>query len=73
MHGHFDSQFFPLDVSEDAMGKAGINMGIGIVVPVDKILEVIGHPAIQALDKANEDQLYRQSLPKMDAGSQGLG
>lgn len=71
MHGHFDSEFLPLDISEDVSGKAGINMGIGIVVPVEKIIEVINQPAFRNPEKAAEDQLQKQNLPKMDAGVAG--
>jgi hypothetical protein len=66
MHGHFDSEFLPLDVSEDASGKAGINMGIGIVVPVEKIIEVLNQPAILAPEREAEEQTRKQNLPTMD-------
>jgi len=71
MHGHFDSEFFPLDSFADASGKAGINMGIGIVVPVEKIIEVINQPAFRDPEKATEDQLRKQNPPKTDVGAGG--
>jgi hypothetical protein len=42
MQGHFDSEAMRRDVIADiSLGRESINMGIGIVVPVEKIVEVI--------------------------------
>jgi hypothetical protein len=55
MHGHFDVKNLAEDaVADDAMedammGTAGINTGIGIVVPAQKILETINHPDLKAM------------------------
>lgn len=62
MHGHFDSPSILPDV-EDATGKTGINVGIGIVVPVEKILDVINHPIFKSAGEALENQLRTQRLP----------
>jgi hypothetical protein len=43
MHGHFDwPDIEPDVVADDGKEKLGINMGIAIVVPADKIVEVLG-------------------------------
>lgn len=52
MHGHWDVGLSDLDQAApeaDIQGKQRMNMGIGIVVPIEQILEVIDQPAI--LDK----------------------
>jgi hypothetical protein len=47
MHGHFDIQNVNDDV-EVENGGLGINTGIGIVVPVEKIIETINQPKLVA-------------------------
>jgi hypothetical protein len=66
VHGHFDSEFMPLDAVADGPGKSGINMGIGIVVPVEKIIEVINQPTFRGLEESAENQLRSHNIPKMD-------
>jgi hypothetical protein len=45
VHGHFDAEGLGDDaVSEDARRGSGINAGIAVVVPVEKILETINEP-----------------------------
>jgi hypothetical protein len=47
MHGHWDIGLSDLDQAEaDTQGMQNVNMGIGIVVPMEQILEVIDQPAI---------------------------
>lgn len=47
MHGHFDVQNINDDI-QVGPGLPGINTGIGIVVPVEKILETIHQPSLHA-------------------------
>lgn len=45
MHGHWDLPILKEDmVVEDSVSKEAVNMGIGVVVPATKILEVINIP-----------------------------
>jgi hypothetical protein len=51
MHGHWDIGLSDLDDAQGGIrGKQTVNMGIGIVVPVEQILEVIDQPAIAQED-----------------------
>jgi hypothetical protein len=56
MHGHFDIQNINDDVEVET-GTHGINTGIGIVVPVEKILEIINQPKLVARRNAIVDQM----------------
>lgn len=54
MHGHWDIGMSDLDEAvEDSSGIKRVNMGIGIVVPVEKILEVLTQPCIQEAEAAD--------------------
>lgn len=54
MHGHWDIGFSELDeVVVDTTGIQRVNMGIGIVVPVEKIIEVISQPCIAEAEAAD--------------------
>jgi hypothetical protein len=47
MHGHFDVENMHEDmVIEDAASANGINTGIGVVIPVEKIIETIHHQTL---------------------------
>lgn len=54
MHGHWD-----LKVGASAMEAEAVNMGIAIVIPAQKILEVLYHPELVAL-RAEQDEKYRK-------------
>ena len=69
MHGHFDS---PDDgnidaVDMDVAGRGYVNMGIGIVVPFEKIMEVVRHPKIKEGQDAIVERLKKERLPTMDS------
>jgi hypothetical protein len=52
MHGHFDVQNLNEDVvSDDNEPMRSIHTGIGIVVPVEKIIETINHPELVGMRK----------------------
>jgi hypothetical protein len=61
MQGHFDTPD-PADQS----GREKINMGIGVVVPVDKIVDVICQQAFSDQEKRSEEELRRRSAATMD-------
>src|SRR5450759_1450503 len=45
MHGHFDVQNLNEDVvTDDDKPERSVHTGIGVVVPVEKIVETIQHP-----------------------------
>jgi hypothetical protein len=53
MHGHFDIKNLNEDtvVDSDASVTSGINTGIGVVIPVEKILETIDQPELVEIRK----------------------
>lgn len=68
IHGHFDAATFAADAEDtDALASAGkINVGIAIVVPVEKILETINQRAFRDLEVAAEEHMRTQRLPTPD-------
>lgn len=62
MHGHFAAFSSDMDVTlEDSLNRERINMGIGIVVPISKILEVLTQPEIRKAERQVEVALEKQS------------
>lgn len=53
MHGHWD-----LKLGTDVMQAEAVNMGIAIVIPAQKILEVLYHPELVAM-RAEQDEKFR--------------
>ena len=68
MHGHWD-------IRESEMNKAffdhdrkrGVNMGIAMVVPANKILETIYQPELLTMRKEAEKKDMRRMVPGMDS------
>jgi hypothetical protein len=59
MHGHFDLSRLELDeIASDALMDLKINMGIAIVIPVSKILEVLNQEEFVEARKKS-DEAYR--------------
>lgn len=68
VHGHWDALPSEMDmITEDAVSAEKVNMGIAIVVPATKILEVINQPMVRKKDKEEEQEIRRQRLPTLDA------
>jgi len=68
MHGHWDLPRADADaVVQDDLRNEAVNMGIAIVVPVTKILEVINQPRLEATRKIEEERLRREGLLALDA------
>jgi hypothetical protein len=60
MHGHWSiSRHAEGDTVADIRGEREVNMGIAIVVPASKILEVIQQPAIRDREKKAEAELRK--------------
>jgi hypothetical protein len=62
MHGHFDVENLTEDiVAEDADGGRGVHTGIGVVIPVEKIIETLNQPElIEERRKAAAEHLKKQ-------------
>ena len=57
MHGHFDLENIVEDsILDDAMDPKGINSGIGVVVPAQKVLETLYQPELKALRQKTQTQ-----------------
>lgn len=63
MHGHWD---VPVNFKTNEQAEA-VNMGIAIVVPAKKILEVLNHPELVAMRKRINNQIGEDRTPTMDA------
>jgi hypothetical protein len=68
MHGHWDID--PAKINDMAIKGVdiGVNLGIAIVIPADKILEVINHPELVAF-RGNMEEAWqeRQRTSKTDS------
>ena len=64
VHGHFDVKNLNEDVvtDDEAETTTGIHTGIGIVVPVHKIVETIEHPDLTEMRKANAARMRQEGL-----------
>ena len=61
MSGHFDVPNLNEDVVTDENEQKGsVHTGIGVVVPVEKILETIRHPDLSTMRKAAAKQFRDQ-------------
>jgi len=72
MQGHWDSPgLSQADVASDESQKTEerVNMGIGIVVPAEKIVEVIRHPKIEERNAAELEKHANRNLPVQDTAS----
>jgi hypothetical protein len=61
MHGHWD-----LPVGGELVYAEAVNMGISIVIPAKKILEVLYHPELVAIRARQDDLFLKDHLPKLD-------
>ncbi len=44
----------------------GVNMGIAVIVPADKIIDIINGPKLEALRKGLEEKVRQARAPKPD-------
>ena len=68
MHGHWD---IPPEAKNDQIiigsDKTGqVNIGIAIVIPAKKVLEVLNHPDLIEARKKNDEVWKRQNTPTLD-------
>jgi len=67
MHGHFDLEYAELDnIKEDNLYNFQVNMGIAIVVPIWKILEVINQETFVNMRKLSLEYELSKKLPTPD-------
>jgi len=72
MHGHFDWQDVEPDVvADDGKKKLGVNMGIAIVIPAEKIAQVLDE--FMKEGEESEAQQYRQEHASVSVGGAGIG
>jgi hypothetical protein len=61
MHGHFDVPNLNEDVvSDESEPERSVHTGIGIVVPVEKIIETINHPDLIGMRKEIVERLRKE-------------
>jgi hypothetical protein len=64
VHGHFDirsiNEDTVVDADADTADRGSINTGIGIVIPVEKVLETLRHPDLISLRQQRADE-FRNS------------
>jgi hypothetical protein len=69
-HGHWDIK--ESDINKPSVihdRPRGVNMGIGVVVPAHKILEVINHPELSAMRERTEAKIRSIASPGEDLSS----
>lgn len=65
VHGHWDLPISDTDmIGQDALNRGAVNMGIAMVVPVSKILEVTSHPSLDEAKRRTKEELAKQSSPR---------
>jgi len=62
MHGHWD---VPKDFSAVVQVEV-VNMGISIIVPAHKIMEVVNHPELVEMRKRYDKMNFEENLPTQD-------
>lgn len=65
IHGHWDVPISDTLV-EDAFTHEKVNMGITIVIPAKKILEIINQEELVAKRKQQEEKLLKERMPTLD-------
>lgn len=73
MHGHWDAEVLDGDdVAGDSFRQEAVNMGIAIVIPVKKILEVINQEAFVELRDRRVKELQKGQSPTPDMAIEGV-
>ena len=65
MHGHWE---LPLDISTAEQAEA-VNMGISIIIPAKKILEVLYHPELVKMRKEAIEKKKAKNYPVADSAA----
>lgn len=73
VHGHWDLDVLGTDVlAEDVTTGESINMGIAVVVPVSRIMEVLNQKTLVEERKAIEEREQAKRMPTPDSTQEGL-
>lgn len=72
MQGHWDLALSDLDAVEDEAGNFGVNMGIAIVIPATKLLDVINQSRIQDVKKRETEKRQQKKLPSLDEADESV-
>jgi hypothetical protein len=68
MHGHWKVSKSDIDMFvEDNENNESVNMGLGIVVPISKIIETIKQSEVEKMKKGIIQKNSRKNLPVMDS------
>jgi hypothetical protein len=68
MHGHYKVDVSKLDESTaDGLSDEAINMGIAIVLPVTRILDIINTPELIAMRAKADAEAQDEMVPAMDS------
>jgi hypothetical protein len=64
MHGHFDIKNLNEDTVVDSLGcvTTGINTGVGVVIPVERILETLDQPELVAKRQKDAAEFHRGKI-----------
>lgn len=66
IHGHWDEETTPDSLEMDTSVDR-VNMGIAVVVPAEKILEVINHPEFEEKRKKELELINSHDIPSTDS------
>jgi hypothetical protein len=66
MHGHWD---LPLTFSSTEQAEA-VNMGVSIIIPAKKVLEVLYHPELVQMRKELDEKARAKNYPVADSAQQ---
>jgi hypothetical protein len=72
VHGHWDAKIGAEHdaMVEDGLAKEAVNMGIAIVVPIDKVIEVIMQDDLEPQRKEDRDKVQQETMPTMDVAAE---
>jgi len=66
MHGHWDIPPESRNDIEDVASKEAVNIGIAIVVPAKRILEVLTQPQLIAMRREGDEARRKETMPTLD-------
>jgi hypothetical protein len=66
MHGHWDLPNITDSATEDSGGRESINTGVGVVIPIQKIIETLYHPELVEMRKKLDDKERHETGAKPD-------
>jgi len=76
VYGHYDIGEVAIDanelnpVADDGLRARNVNMGIAIVVPISKIMEILNLPSLRDTERPIEEELRKKNLPAQGVAEQ---